>query len=127
MPVEAADALQGEDVGFAGYTAGTMGQLPREPDVIAIPAGMVRCDPHVEGSPYGFAPRVSLRTPAEKAAAEGVWLASGAEVEYCLVQRAVEGRYDSFRTDQIGPAVRRSPTRRRRRSLSMSTREHDQR
>ncbi|PAZ14814.1 type III glutamate--ammonia ligase [Streptomyces sp. SA15] len=105
VPVEAADALQGEGVGFAGYAAGAMGQLPRDPDVIAVPdvssytpltfvrpgLGMVHCDPQVEGSPYAFAPRVILRTLAEKAAAEGVRLVSGAEVEYFLVQRAADG------------------------------------
>ncbi|UUU35578.1 type III glutamate--ammonia ligase [Streptomyces sp. CA-210063] len=105
VPVEAADALEGDGVGFAGYAAGAMGQLPRDPDVVAIPdvssyvpltfvrpgLGMVHCDPYVEGSPYAFAPRVILRTLAEKAAAEGTRMVSGAEVEYFLVQRGADG------------------------------------
>jgi glutamine synthetase len=105
VPVEAADALEGEGVGFAGYAAGAMGQLPCDPDVMALPdvasyvpltfvrpgLGMVHCDPHVEGRPYAFAPRVILRTLAEKAAAEGTRLVSGAEVEYFLVQRGADG------------------------------------
>jgi glutamine synthetase len=106
VPVEAADALEGEGVGFAGYAAGAMGQQPRDPDVIAIPdvrsytpltfvrpgLGMVHCDPYVEGRPYAFAPRVILRTLAERAAAEGLGLVSGAELEYFLVRRAEDGR-----------------------------------
>ncbi|MBA2813683.1 type III glutamate--ammonia ligase [Streptomyces sp. KM273126] len=105
VPVEAADALEGEGVGFAGYAAGAMGQRPRDPDVVAIPdlssyvpltfvrpgLGMVHCDPYVEGRPYAFAPRVILRTLAEKAAAQGTGLVSGAEVEYFLVQRGADG------------------------------------
>ena len=105
VPVEAADVLQGEGVGFAGYAAGAMGQLPHDPDVIAIPdvrsytpltfvrpgLGMVHCDPHVEGRPYAFAPRVMLRTLIGQAAAEGVALVSGAEVEYFLVRRGEDG------------------------------------
>lgn len=105
VPVEAVDALQGEGVGFAGYAAGGMGQVPRDPDVVAIPdvssyvpltfvrpgLGMVHCDPYVEGRPYAFAPRVILRTLAERAVAEGAGLVSGAEVEYFLVQRDANG------------------------------------
>ncbi|TDU02151.1 gamma-glutamylmethylamide synthetase [Streptomyces sp. 846.5] len=105
VPVEAADALQGDGVGFAGYAAGAMGQQPRDPDIIAVPdlrsyapltflrpgLGMVHCDPHVNGSPHPFAPRVILRALAERAAAEGLSLVTGAEVEYFLVRRAEDG------------------------------------
>jgi glutamine synthetase len=105
VPVEAADALQNEGVGFAGYAAGAMGQQPRDPDVIAMPdvrsytpltfvrpgLGLVHCDPYVEGRPYAFAPRVILRTLAERAAAEGMSLVSGAELEYFLVRRDEDG------------------------------------
>lgn len=105
VPVEAADALEGEGVGFAGYAAGAMGQKPHDPDVIAVPdirsytpltfvrpgLGLVHCDPHVMGRPYAFAPRVILRTMAERAAAEGMSLVSGAELEYFLVRRAEDG------------------------------------
>src|ERR1700709_2684083 len=37
VPVAEADALQSDGVGFAGYAAGGMGQLPRDPDIIAVP------------------------------------------------------------------------------------------
>jgi glutamine synthetase len=117
VPVEAADALQAEGVGFAGYAAGAMGQLPRDPDVVAVPdvssyvpltflrpgLGMVHCDPHVEGRPYAFAPRVILRTLTERAAAEGARLVSGAEVEYFLVRRNANGTLST--ADQLDDAA----------------------
>ncbi|MFJ2743382.1 type III glutamate--ammonia ligase [Streptomyces sp. NPDC087440] len=101
VPVEAADALEGDGVGFAGYAAGAMGQLPRDPDVVAVPdlrsytpltflrpgLGMVHCDPYVAGKPYAYGPRVILRTLAEQAAAEGTALVSGAELEYFLLRK----------------------------------------
>jgi len=40
VPVEAADELQYEGVGFAGYAVGAIGQQPCDPDLIAIPAGV---------------------------------------------------------------------------------------
>ena len=75
VPVEAADELQHEGVGFAGYAVGAIGQVPSDPDLIAIPdlasytplpwvregLALVHCDPHVEGKPWHFAPRVMLK------------------------------------------------------------------
>lgn len=106
VPVAAADAFQADGVGFAGYAAGAMGQQPRDPDIVAIPdvgsyfplhavrpgLGIVHCDPHVEGAPYAFAPRVILRAMIERAARTGVELVAGAELEYFLVQRGPDGR-----------------------------------
>src|SRR5882757_9065448 len=75
VPVEAADELQYEGVGFAGYAVGAIGQQPSDPDLIAIPdlasytplpqvregLALVHCDPHVAGRPWPFAPRVILK------------------------------------------------------------------
>ena len=83
MPVEAADELQHEGVGFAGYAVGAIGQEPSDPDLIAIPdlasytplpwvregLALVHCDPHVEGKPWQFAPRVILKRLLAEAAA----------------------------------------------------------
>lgn len=106
VPVSAADALEAEGCGFAGYAAGALGQLPRDPDVVAVPdvstytpltflrpgLGMVHCDPHVEGVAYPFAPRVVLRRALAAAAEQGLALKVGAEVEYFLLQRGPDGR-----------------------------------
>ena len=37
VPVESADELQYEGVGFAGYAVGAIGQQPSDPDLIAVP------------------------------------------------------------------------------------------
>src|SRR6478735_7941418 len=68
VPVEAAEELQHEGVGFAGYAVGAIGQQPCDPDLIAIPdvasytplpwvrsgLALVHCDPHVEGRAWRF-------------------------------------------------------------------------
>lgn len=106
VPVSAADELQAEGCGFAGYAAGAMGQVPADPDVVALPdlssytplpfvrpgLAMVHCDPHVNGVPYAFAPRVVLREQLRQAADLGLSLSVGAEVEYFLVRRGADGR-----------------------------------
>jgi glutamine synthetase len=103
VPVQAADALEYEGVGFAGYAAGGMGQQPRDPDLVAVPdkasytplpfvregLAMVHCDPHVNGVPYPYAPRVILKNAL--AQAKGLRLVAGAEIEYFLVSRAADG------------------------------------
>lgn len=105
VPVEAADELEGEGVGFAGYAAGAMGQRPSDPDIIALPdvssytpltfvrpgLAMVHCDAYVNGSPHPFAPRVILKQATATAAALGTALKTGAEVEYFLLKRDADG------------------------------------
>ncbi|HEX4247843.1 MAG TPA: type III glutamate--ammonia ligase [Pseudonocardia sp.] len=104
VPVEAADELQHEGVGFAGYAVGAIGQQPRDPDLIALPdvasytplpwvredLALVHCDPHVEGRPWPFAPRVILKQALAEAGA--LELYAGAEVEYFLVSRGADGQ-----------------------------------
>jgi glutamine synthetase len=103
VPVEAADELQHEGVGFAGYAVGAIGQQPCDPDLIAVPdldsytplpwvregLALVHCDPHVEGVPWHFAPRVILKKVLEQAG--DLQLFAGAEVEYFLVSRDGDG------------------------------------
>jgi glutamine synthetase len=105
VPVEAADELQHDGVGFAGYAVGAIGQQPCDPDLVAIPdlasytllrsvregLALVHCDPQVEGKPWPFAPRVLLKTQLERARSRRLELFVGAEVEYFLVARAADG------------------------------------
>ncbi|GHB87794.1 glutamine synthetase [Streptomyces umbrinus] len=105
VPAQAVEELRDEGVGFAGYAAGALGQRPSDPDVIARPdaasytpvpfikpgLALVHCDPHVEGEPWPYAPRVILRRLLERAADQGLSLAVGAEVEYFLVNRDEHG------------------------------------
>lgn len=106
VPVEAVDQLIEEGVGFAGYAAGAMGQEPKDPDIMAMPdassftpvpfikegLAIVHCDPHVEGKPWGFAPRVILKDMVAKAAERGYEPHLGAEVEYFLLKRDENGK-----------------------------------
>ena len=105
VPVEAVAELQTEGVGFAGYAAGAMGQEPKDPDVMAIPdptsftpldcvqpgLALVHCDPHVEGEPWPYAPRIILKEQVARAQRLGLSLSVGAEVEYFLVKRDDNG------------------------------------
>ncbi|NEC87924.1 type III glutamate--ammonia ligase [Streptomyces sp. SID12501] len=105
VPVQAIEELRDEGVGFAGYAAGALGQQPSDPDVVARPdassytpvpfvkpgLALVHCDPYVEGEPWPYAPRVILRRVLERAAAQGLSLSVGAEVEYFLVNRDEHG------------------------------------
>ncbi|WP_375478151.1 type III glutamate--ammonia ligase [uncultured Jatrophihabitans sp.] len=105
VPARAADMLQHEGVGFAGYAAGALGQTPRDPDVMALPdlasytplpflrpgLAMVHCDAHVEGALHPFAPRNILRAMVDRAAALGLQVQAGAEAEYFLLRRAADG------------------------------------
>jgi len=105
VPVEAVDQLSQEGVGFAGYAVGAIGQQPQDPDLMAVPdvasftpipfvkegLAIVHCDPHVEGSPWPYAPRVILRGIIERCAAAGFDPYVGAEVEYFLLRRDASG------------------------------------
>ncbi|MFF5011395.1 type III glutamate--ammonia ligase [Streptomyces phaeochromogenes] len=116
VPVEAASELQYEGVGFAGYAVGAIGQRPSDPDLIAIPdlasytplpwvregLALVHCDPHVEGKPWPYAPRVILKSLLERAAAQQLELFAGAEVEYFLVSRDDQGRIAPADTKDTG-------------------------
>ena len=106
VPAAAVDRLEAEGVGFAGYAAGMMGQEPQDPDLVAIPdassftpipfiqpgLALVHCDPHVEGTPWPFAPRVILRETLRRAAESGFEVKVGAEIEYFLVGKDDVGR-----------------------------------
>jgi glutamine synthetase len=105
VPVQAIELLATEGVGFAGYAVGAMGQEPKDPDIMAIPdpasftpipfikdgLAIVHCDPHVEGKPWPYAPRVILKSMIAGAADAGFEPWVGAEVEYFLLRRAADG------------------------------------
>jgi glutamine synthetase len=105
VPVSAADELQYEGMGFAGYAAGLIGQDPQDSDLVVVPdlsswtplhfvkqgLGMVQCDPHVNGQPWPYAPRVALKNTLAKLAARGLRPMVGAEIEYFLVKSNEDG------------------------------------
>jgi glutamine synthetase len=105
VPVQAVDQLATEGVGFAGYAVGAMGQEPKDPDLMAIPdpasftaipfikdgLAIVHCDPHVEGQPWPYSPRIILRSLIQRTADAGFEPWVGAEVEYFLLTRNPDG------------------------------------
>ncbi|MGP4054640.1 type III glutamate--ammonia ligase [Mycobacterium sp. 4D054] len=105
VPVEAVDLLATEGVGFAGYAVGAMGQEPKDPDLMALPdpasftpipfikegLAIVHCDPHVNGEPWPYAPRVILKSVIERCSDAGFEPWVGAEVEYFLLSRNDDG------------------------------------
>ena len=105
VPVEAVDLLATEGVGFAGYAVGAIGQEPKDPDLMAIPdiasftpipfikdgLAIVHCDPHVNGEPWPYAPRVILKSIIQRTADAGFEPWVGAEVEYFLLHRSADG------------------------------------
>ncbi|MGW6195567.1 type III glutamate--ammonia ligase [Kribbella sp. NPDC055110] len=106
VPVEAIEQLIEDGAGFAGYAVGAIGQAPHDPDLIAVPdpasftpipfvkegLALVHCDPHVDGKPWPFAPRVILKSILANAAETGFSVYAGAEVEYFLVKKLADGR-----------------------------------
>ena len=105
VPIQAVTQLEEDGVGFAGYAAGNMGQEPKDSDLVAIPdvdsftpipfikpgLAIVHCDPHVNGKPWPYAPRVILKKQLRTAAELGLTVNVGAEIEYFLVNR-VDGQ-----------------------------------
>lgn len=105
VPTAAADQLEAGDLGFAGFAAGLIGQRPQDPDLIAIPdlssfvaipfvkdgLGIVHCDPHVNGEPWPYAPRVILKKAIQDLARLNLQAKVGAEVEYFLVHQNEAG------------------------------------
>jgi glutamine synthetase len=121
VPVEAADELQHEGVGFAGYAVGAIGQQPSDPDLIAIPdvesytplprvrpdLALVHCDPHVEGRAWPFAPRVILKAVIADAARQG-WSCSRAprwSTSWSRGGRTARSRPPTPRTSRPDPAT----------------------
>jgi glutamine synthetase len=106
VPTSAADQLEGGKLGFAGFAAGLIGQRPEDSDLIAIPdldsyapipfvregLAIVHCDPHVNGEPWPYAPRVILKKAIARLAEHGLAGKVGAEVEYFLLDKDEQGR-----------------------------------
>lgn len=120
IPAEAVGQFEKEGASFAGPAAGSLSLTPGSPDILAIPdAGsymplplirpglaLVHCDPHVQGRPWPFAPRVILKEAVRRAAERGLSLQVGAELEYYLLKRDADGRITTAdpRDDASRPA-----------------------
>jgi glutamine synthetase len=105
VPAASLEMLLAGGAGFAGFAVGDMGQSPADPDLMAVPdpssytplpwkpgVAVVHCDPHVNGEPWPYAPRVILRNLLDQARERHGWvLKTGVEAEYSLVRRDANG------------------------------------
>ncbi len=106
VPASSLEMLLSTGAGFAGFAVGDMGQSPADPDLMAIPdptsymrlpwkhdVAVLHCDPHVDGEPWPYAPRVILRNLLEQAREQHGWVfKTGVEAEYSLLRRDEHGR-----------------------------------
>ena len=97
VPATAIDEIQSEGAGFAGF-ATWLDMSPSDPDMFGLPDGdsviqlpwdkkiaWVACDLYMSGKPVEASPRVALKRQIEKAAKLGIYMKSGVECEYFLV------------------------------------------
>src|SRR2546425_4894035 len=100
VPARALDLFLEGSAGFAGAAVSGMGQGPHDHDMIAVPdlesytpvpweEGVARfaCDITVDGAPWPYCPRTTLRVAAEVLRHEGYVMMVGVEAEHFLVQR----------------------------------------
>jgi glutamine synthetase len=104
VPAAHLDDLLTEGAGFAGFAAGAIGQMPNDPDMLAIPdipsftplpwkpeVARFACDVQVEGEEWPYCPRTILRRQLARAEEMGYEFRIGAELEYFLVRRNDDG------------------------------------
>ncbi|MDG2007974.1 MAG: type III glutamate--ammonia ligase [Alphaproteobacteria bacterium] len=97
VPSRAIDEIQSEGAGFAGF-ATWLDMSPSDPDMFGMPDGdsviqlpwdkkiaWVACDLYMSGKPVEASPRIALKRQMEKAAKLGMYMKSGVECEYFLV------------------------------------------
>lgn len=95
--------------GFAGFAAGSIGQSPHDPDLIAVPdfdslvrvpwrpnVAWVASNIQVSGKPWPFCPRTILQRQLEKALRAGYVFKTGVEPEFFLLQKNGPGGYEPY-------------------------------
>ena len=106
VPVSHLNAIFTDGAGFAGFAIWGVGIEPHGPDFMAVgdlnavslvpwQPGLARvvCEGHVDGKPWPFDSRVTLRRQIERLSARGWTLFTGLEPEFSLLRR-VEGRIE---------------------------------
>lgn len=104
IPASSIDLMLDGGAGFAGFAAGPLGQTPADPDILVVPdldsytpapwepgLAVLQCDPHVDGEPWPYAPRVILKNQLARLADRNMTYNVGFEAEYMLVRRQSGG------------------------------------
>ncbi len=104
IPADSFDLMMDGGAGFAGFSAGSLGQSPSDPDIIAVPdpdsytrvpwmptMAVLQCDLAVDGELWAYSPRVILRNLLREVEGRGLTYNVGFEAEYFLVRRSTDG------------------------------------
>jgi glutamine synthetase len=105
VPIEHYDMVLGDGAGFAGFAVWGLGMGPHGPDYMGVgdPQTLtslpwmpgfarVACDGHVNGKPYSYCPRVTLKRQLAALMDRGLTMYTGIEPEFMLLSRSVDGR-----------------------------------
>lgn len=97
VPATAIDEIQSEGAGFAGF-ATWLDMSPADSDMFGMPDGdsviqlpwnkeiaWVASDLYMDGKPVEASPRIALKRQIEKASKKGLYMKSGVECEFFLV------------------------------------------
>ena len=97
VPATAIDEIQSEGAGFAGF-ATWLDMSPADSDMFGMPDGdsviqlpwnkeiaWVASDLYMDGKPVEDSPRIALKRQIEKAAKKNLYMKSGVECEFFLV------------------------------------------
>jgi glutamine synthetase len=112
VPARAIGQMQQDGAGFAGFAA-WLDMTPADPDMFAIPdpesliqlpwkpeVAWLASDLWMDGKPVEASPRVALKRQIEKAAARDLYMKSGVECEYFLINLDGTGIFDERDTQQ---------------------------
>ena len=99
VPATAIDEIQSEGAGFAGF-ATWLDMSPADSDMFGMPDGdsviqlpwnkeiaWVASDLYMDGMPVEASPRIALKRQIEKASKKGLYMKSGVECEFFLVNQ----------------------------------------
>ena len=124
VPARAIGQMQADGAGFAGFAA-WLDMTPADPDMFAIPdadsliqlpwkpeVAWLASDLWMAGKPVEASPRIALKRQIEKAAARDLYMKSGVECEYFLINSDGTGISDD-RDTQVKPCYDQAALMRR--------------
>jgi glutamine synthetase len=107
VPVAHLPTVMTDGAGFAGFAIWGVGIDPHGPDFMAVgdlstislvpwQPGLARivCEGNVNGEPWHYDSRVTLRRQIDRLSAKGWTLFTGLEPEFSLLKRGIEGRIE---------------------------------
>ncbi len=109
VPVSHLQTVLADGAGFAGFAIWGVGIEPHGPDFMAVgdlatlspvpwQPGLARivCEGHVDGKPWAYDSRITLKRQIARMAERGYTLFTGLEPEFSLLRRDEQGRIQPF-------------------------------